>query len=227
MDSVDSETDRQNVLIQTTQNIVAHVRPRTALRLPAIYLPRNDETPDEKNGLVEVLGDLERVIGTTVQRNMETVRADADKLAKQLQAIRKTEMARHDRNFANAIKASVALALNVLVLVLLGAFFAAELGLTTNRAMLPTLLHPIVDYVERAARWLPDEHNSLLLAGGLGFVVLAYLLSRWLWRPLNVLQTSDITRAMAALETCSTISKEAALMYDEYLNVSLSVQDRS
>eukprot|EP01139_Manchomonas_bermudensis_P001815 Amastigsp_a2894_11.p1 type:complete len:454 gc:universal Amastigsp_a2894_11:1478-117(-) len=232
IDTVESDADRQNVLIQVIQNLTAHIRPKTALRLPSIFLPKLgvDPTDADNNGLVEVVSNIDRAINATVQRNLERAKADSEDLARRLSAIAKDQLDKYNANFWASVKS---LAFTVaLLLALVGTllFFLAEFELDVPlRGYLPgktsmpgAVLHSVLDGAVRAAVALPAAYN-IWVAGAFAALLLAHqIVTRCCWAQVRALDGNAATRARSAYAVCTRAAASANAMFESYLAESVN-----
>eukprot|EP00300_Choanocystis_sp_HF-7_P022163 c21324_g1_i1.p2 GENE.c21324_g1_i1~~c21324_g1_i1.p2 ORF type:complete len:489 (+),score=93.58 c21324_g1_i1:30-1469(+) len=240
MDTVDSEYDRSNVLIQITQNLVAHIASKTALRLPTMHLPRPGEplrprTPDGRvNGLIEVIENIDRAINATVQRNIERARTDAGMLRGRLQAIAKAEGDKTSINFRNSTKSLVFGILVFAAVFCCVLFFLAEIRvdswvrrLLPRRAAHPAsdAAHSILDSAVSASIAVPDSFNLWIAVGSVAAIVLHLVLKRCCWAAVPALDRSAGDRVRTAMAVCKTAESEASNMFETYLSESVHAHD--
>eukprot|EP00698_Gefionella_okellyi_P005545 TRINITY_DN15053_c0_g1_i1.p1 TRINITY_DN15053_c0_g1~~TRINITY_DN15053_c0_g1_i1.p1 ORF type:complete len:449 (-),score=67.49 TRINITY_DN15053_c0_g1_i1:40-1344(-) len=184
-DTVPSESDRQKVLIQITQNLTQYLRNKT-FTLPTIYLPNQPGPASEVlNKINEVVDDMDKTIQLAVQGTLTNLEKDCNQSLQVLQSKIEVDSATRSRNtrgFFRLVFGGLALTFGIVLILL-------------------SLLHPLV---HTHKFWVSTVgpltvHTAPYLEGSVAHTLLAVSIISLILLGLTSRKRPTLTKAEAAM----------------------------
>mmetsp|Transcript_42077 Transcript_42077/g.51026 ORF Transcript_42077/g.51026 Transcript_42077/m.51026 type:complete len:459 (-) Transcript_42077:215-1591(-) len=225
-DQVETETDRQRVLIQITQNLHPHIKNSHAFSLPTIYLPNEESSAmGIPNSIEEVCEDIDKAIRMTVQKNLSALKTDCGSILEALDKRMAQDTTDKAANFKKRIYGTLLTltgwtVLLFVLLLILCQVAESKVVQTALTAVAKQLKNPeLAGQITGWLSWMKIEDTQLLYycVGGLIFMYLVILvIGKVMWRLTPVLTKKELSKIQDYRKYVKGIGKIRDQMYADY-----------
>lgn len=223
-DQVETELDRQRVLIQITQNLHPHIKNSHAFNLPTIFLPNeSNQNLGIPNALEEVCEDIDKAIRMTVQKNLTALKEDCDRLIARMderiaedKATKKTNS--KNRNYGLLLTLVSWGVLSTIAFVIFCAFYQQpfiQAGMSKLQSIAP---EPAAQVAATAVMFQIQDSITLqyVLAVLISFYLVLFITTKIIWKALPTLTKKEQQKIIDYKKYVKGMHKIRDDLYKEY-----------
>jgi len=227
-DQVESELDRQRVLIQITQNLGAHMKNQHAFKLPTIFLPRADgEDPPIPNAIQDVCQDIDQAIRLTVQKNLTTLKTDCERILTRIDQRVVEDIAARAKNNSRSWQGVMFTLFSLMIFLMLAVLLLGQVNDHTLAQMLVQKLAEVVAWLTPLSEGKVKETVALLyfedvttfyyVAGALATMFIVCLVAiRIVWTKFPTLVKKEKAKMEEYKKYVKGMSTVREQMYKDY-----------
>jgi predicted GTPase len=228
-DAVDSVQDLQKVLVQVTQNLSMIVRNKN-FELQTIYLPNVATNTSVPNALEDVCKEIEKTINANVQRSLNQLETDCNKLKVTMDTILSEDQHVRSRNASARNKGLCLILLGLILPVLFLMSFVNTMlmygWVQPEQSIYPTV--KVMADIGKVVNQFYKQQPTNFLGGMIGLLLVCLLLSKCIWKYKPVLAKADVNKFSEQKKFLNkTVLKQKEDLYQQYFKQFVSDLDSS